>query len=75
MNFPTNWPKALIEMEADRDGWRSSHDRLFQENKRLRAIIADVITKYDDSDSWNRSELAAELINVTLREAVKEVGR
>lgn len=64
MNFPTNWPKLLGEMEADRNGWRNSHDRLFQENKRLRSLILNVIAKYDACDDFT-------MINVTLRKAVK----
>lgn len=74
MEFPINWPKLLSEMEADRNGWRASHDRVLQDNKRLRTLIANVISKYDDCEWWKSEMRAAYLINVTLREAMKEVG-
>jgi len=50
-NFPINWPKALSEMEEDRNGWRACHDRLFQENKRLRAALAPILAHADNPDT------------------------
>ena len=42
------------------------------ENATLRALITSVIAEYDACDGWNSEGRAAELINVTLREAMKE---
>lgn len=54
MNFPINWSKALSEMEEDRNGWRASHDRLFQKNKKLRAALQKAVDDYGKPGGpWN----------------------